>query len=165
MEGEDSKRDAHRVLADHFGRNRMSARSVDELPWQLRQAAEWERLVALLADLRFLDAAWKFAEYEVLRYWATIERESPLRATEAYRDAVSRASGGPGAGGASAGQAGSVATGPTTTGGTTTGGTPPAGNDSGCGCRAVGGACGMFHDRWRSKASRSYCADPFSCHR
>jgi tetratricopeptide (TPR) repeat protein len=95
LESENSKRAAHGTLADYFERERMSVRSVDELPWQLQRASEWERLVALLADLEFLDAAWRLTGYEVLRYWATIERESPLRAVEAYRDAVSRGSGRP----------------------------------------------------------------------
>ena len=90
VEDEDSRRDAHRTLADLFGRDRMSARSIDELPWQFRHAAEWERLSALLSSLEFLEAA-NFED--VQRCWVILERESSFRVASAYQEAIAGASG------------------------------------------------------------------------
>lgn len=88
LRDEAEKLEVHRLLATHFDRDRMSMRSVDELPWHLYEAREWNRLAALLAHVEFLDLAWRVNADQVLRYWTAIERESTLRVTAAYRDAL-----------------------------------------------------------------------------
>ena len=84
----------HEMLANVLRADPLASEyGVRWLPRHLLTLRGWEQLVALLADLTFLDAAWFTDKHEVLRYWATIERESPLRATDAYREAVSNVSG------------------------------------------------------------------------
>ena len=94
---ETSRKAARLDLAAYFMRDRLSVRSVDELPWLLQQAAAWERLAALLADLEFLGRAWSASPQEIRRYWATIESASPLRMAEVYRGVSAASEGGPGA--------------------------------------------------------------------
>ena len=84
----EAKRAAHLRLADNFDRRRLEPRSVDELPWQLRQAESWPRLYELLGDLEFFDRAWASSEFEVLENWSAIEAGSELRLTEVYRPLV-----------------------------------------------------------------------------
>lgn len=91
-----SRAAAHLRLAEHFGHDRMSARAVDELPWQLLRGVRWDRLAGLLVDLPFLDAAWNLNPHDVRRYWAAIEAASQIRMTEAYRDAFESPRGGAG---------------------------------------------------------------------
>ncbi len=69
-------RAAHAQLAAYFAGQARDDRIVDELPWQLARAAEWRRLVELLADLEFFEAAWTLNKDDVRAYWAGIERES-----------------------------------------------------------------------------------------
>ena len=84
----------HEVLARVLGGDRRaSTYSVRWLPRHLLALRQWDLLAALLADLEFLKAAWNSDQYEVLRYWATIERETPIRVTGAYKQALSNANG------------------------------------------------------------------------
>src|SRR5262249_36624993 len=66
----------------------LDARQVDELPWQLPRAEDWQRLYDLLADLRFFDAAWHAAPLEVKAYWAQVEAHTPGRLQTAYRPVI-----------------------------------------------------------------------------
>jgi tetratricopeptide (TPR) repeat protein len=81
----DSERAGHRRLADYFATRALDRRQVEELPWQLARAADWDRLARLLADLRFFDAAWQAGSEEVKAYWARVEAETPARLEGAYR--------------------------------------------------------------------------------
>jgi nephrocystin-3 len=81
-------KDAHIRLADYFETRDLGARKIDEFPWQLAEAAEWQRLYGLLSDLRFLEAAWLVDQFEVKTYWARVEAESALRMDEAYRPVI-----------------------------------------------------------------------------
>jgi nephrocystin-3 len=85
LPAEEDCRHAHLRLAEYFQRLELSARQVDELPWQLAQAKAWQRLYALLAGLQFFDAAWRANEFEVKANWALIEEHSSLRIVDAYR--------------------------------------------------------------------------------
>jgi len=82
---EAARQAAHRRLADYFAGQPLGPRPVDELPWQLGEMQDWQRLYDWLAELRCFDAAWQANQYEVMRYWAQIETQSPLRKVEAYR--------------------------------------------------------------------------------
>ena len=76
---------AHRSLADYFDRQDLGPRKVDELPWQLAAAGEWQRLYDVLADLSFFNAAWIANQFDVKGYWSRVEASSPLRMVDAYR--------------------------------------------------------------------------------
>lgn len=75
---------AHRRLADFFDRSEPGARRVEELPFQLAEAGEWQRLAATLADPTLTDVAWE-AEPAVLRgYWRAVTRETGITPPQAY---------------------------------------------------------------------------------
>ncbi len=76
----------HLQIANYFRDRERNARKVDEYPWQLCEAKEWQRLYDVLADLEFFDAVWTVSQWEVKRYWATIEASSSLRMVKAYEN-------------------------------------------------------------------------------
>lgn len=78
----------HLRLAGYFEGRDLGPRKVDELPWQLNQAEEWQRLHDLLADLPFFQASWEENSFEVKIHWAHIEAESPLRLVDAYAPVI-----------------------------------------------------------------------------
>jgi hypothetical protein len=92
----ESQQEAHLRLAGYFERKRktplqaqlISPRIVDELPWQLAQAKEWQGLYDLLSHLLFFEAAWQANEFEVKAYWAQVEDNSSFRMVEAYREVL-----------------------------------------------------------------------------
>ena len=75
----------HRKLAAYFAQQPLTARHVDERPWQLAEAEEWRHLACLLGEEDFFVKAWQANEYEVRRLWTRIERQSEERMTEIYR--------------------------------------------------------------------------------
>lgn len=87
---EASQRSAHLRLADYFSPRAITSRRVDELPWQLAQAREWNRLSMALSDPRFLLEVMAADEMEGRGYWAQIEAATPLRAVELLKNAVQR---------------------------------------------------------------------------
>ncbi len=89
---EDTRGAAHLRIADYFEGRELGPRQIDELPWQLGQAGEWQRLHDLLADLPFLGALWEANPLEVKSYWARIEEKSPLRLVDAYGSVIARPS-------------------------------------------------------------------------
>ncbi len=60
---------AHRALADRFATREPDARQAEELPYQLRAAAVWERLEALLLDLGRFDLLRARGDGELWSYW------------------------------------------------------------------------------------------------
>jgi len=82
------QRAAHLRLADYFHGRELGRRRVDEEPWQFAQAQAWERLYALVGDLRFFYAAWKASQFEVKAYWAQVEAGSDLRMVNAYQQVL-----------------------------------------------------------------------------
>ncbi|MCJ7664201.1 MAG: NACHT domain-containing protein, partial [Desulfobacterales bacterium] len=80
---------AHLRLAGYFeAQSGQPARRLDEFPWQLVQAGEWQQLYALLGDPEFFKAAWDFNTFEVKAYWAQVEAHSSVRLLDAYRDVI-----------------------------------------------------------------------------
>ena len=60
----------HTRLADYFAPRDLSARKVDELPWQLARAGHPERLKDCLVDLEmFRELSTDTKKYELLGYW------------------------------------------------------------------------------------------------
>lgn len=78
------QRDAHRRLADYFEPRELGPRALDELPWQLADSAEWDRLAARLGDRDFFNAAWIRDEYAVAACWTRLEGGSVWRMTDVY---------------------------------------------------------------------------------
>jgi len=85
---EQNQRRAHLHLADYFERQPASPRRIDELPWQLAQAKEWQRLQMLLTDRFFFKEVWNKNQFEVKTYWTQIETGTNLRIVEAYRSQI-----------------------------------------------------------------------------
>jgi tetratricopeptide (TPR) repeat protein len=78
------QRAAHLRLADYFA-PREGPRKIEELPWQLARAHEWDRLRDLLAELPFLEAATLAAPYDVFARWAELRLHRAQSPLEAYR--------------------------------------------------------------------------------
>jgi tetratricopeptide (TPR) repeat protein len=79
---------AHRTLADYFGNRPFDSRPMDEMPWQLQEAAEWQRLADLLTHPGLFGLLWQEDEFEVKAYWAQIEAHSPLRMEHVYDSVI-----------------------------------------------------------------------------
>lgn len=80
---------AHLRLAEYFEKqDEATVRKVDELPWHLAKASEWQRLYRLLADLDFFSAAWKANNYDVMTYWSQVEAHSKLKCESAYQQVI-----------------------------------------------------------------------------
>ena len=75
---------AHLRLVDYFRKRPISRRTIDELPWQLQEAADWKRLVGLLIDPGQFRVLWDRDQFEVKAYWTQIESHSPVRMERVY---------------------------------------------------------------------------------
>ncbi|HEU4888653.1 MAG TPA: tetratricopeptide repeat protein, partial [Thermoanaerobaculia bacterium] len=73
-----AQRAVHARLADHFEKREAGPRKVEELPWQLARAGEYRRLSRVLADLPFLEQAWKASRVDVESYWGEIYAKAPF---------------------------------------------------------------------------------------
>jgi tetratricopeptide (TPR) repeat protein len=63
-------------------------RKISEQPWQLIKSEQWQNLVALLKETKFLPAAWDLNFDSIFKYWSVIERESKHRAIHEYGDVL-----------------------------------------------------------------------------
>ncbi len=73
----EERRVVHAQLAEYFRtRPRTATRTLDELPWQLREAGDWEGLYEVLADPEFRDALGEVRDYELTGYWLDLERNA-----------------------------------------------------------------------------------------
>lgn len=87
---DDARTQAHLRLAAYFERpvNEPDLildmpRELRELPWQLMAARAWPKLYDLLATPAALEYL-RLTPEDVLRYWAAVQRNSPLRLRDAY---------------------------------------------------------------------------------
>lgn len=63
----------HGNIAEYFSNRSLDERKVDELPWQLEKAQEWERLKNCISDIRmFQTLASEAKKYELVKYWLSI---------------------------------------------------------------------------------------------
>jgi tetratricopeptide (TPR) repeat protein len=88
LSSEISKRTAHKKVADYFAKQSDELRRIDQLPWQLAEAAEWNLLVALLTEPSFFSAIWKEQKNDVKRYWAQTEAGSSYTIVDSYRPVI-----------------------------------------------------------------------------
>ena len=86
LHDEGARISAHLCLADYFAPEKRGPRRLEELPWQLGQAASWDRLSGLLSDPAFFGQLWLLDDYQARVYWAQVEANSDQRATAAYED-------------------------------------------------------------------------------
>lgn len=73
LKTDDQKRSAHLVIADRFEARAPGARQAEELPYQLRAAAAWNRLEALLLDLDRFDLLHARGDSELWSYWLPLK--------------------------------------------------------------------------------------------
>lgn len=86
--GSDRLRTLRTTLADWFSARMDHARTVDELPWLLRETASWNRLYDVLRRPDTFCAIWTRNRYEALSLWAATERHTEHSKFEAYSDAA-----------------------------------------------------------------------------
>jgi tetratricopeptide (TPR) repeat protein len=79
---------AHLRLADYFQSQDLNTRQIDELPWHLSHAKEWDHLHDLLTIPDFLSKAWKDNKYDIKEYWTCLEQQTPYRIIDAYRQCL-----------------------------------------------------------------------------
>lgn len=78
-------RAVHRRLADYFAARPLGERLVNELPWQLAQAGEWDRLRDVLTEPETFGALWGTDQSAVMARWAEAEAASDVRMADSYR--------------------------------------------------------------------------------
>ncbi len=82
------RRAVHKQIADYFDARDADPRQLDELPWQLCRAADWDRLTDRLKALSFLCAAHHHDAYSLMTYWKDIEDNSSYRMEQTYAELV-----------------------------------------------------------------------------
>lgn len=73
---ENKETEAHLCLSEYFVTFDSISRLVDELPWQLTRAKEWEWLKDLLSQPEFFEFAWQYNYIDVMYYWSQLEDNS-----------------------------------------------------------------------------------------
>lgn len=85
--GDESWRAAHRRLAHYFADREVDERQLEELPWQLQHAGEWEQLKDYIATIPiFLALDYGGWKYELIGYWDAIGGRFDV--VEAYRQSL-----------------------------------------------------------------------------
>ena len=85
----DAARAAHLRIADYFGNRQYGiARTMDELPWQLVESHEWNRLARVLSRPKILAAAFALSRSEPKRYWRLIEKNTDLKMPDIFRAVI-----------------------------------------------------------------------------
>ena len=83
------ERGLHVRFADYFGMRELDDRKVDELPWQLAEAKEWEHLQDCVTDMdMFLRLRTEAKQYELMGYWLAMGDRFDM--AEAYNKALNR---------------------------------------------------------------------------
>lgn len=73
-------------IAEHFQGDQRSPRALDERPWQLLKAEDWQGLRAFVTDPELLGLLWQRDRWDVRAYWARIEAAAHGRLPDGYRD-------------------------------------------------------------------------------
>jgi hypothetical protein len=83
---------AHEQLATYFaGIGENTGRKLDELPWQRASAHDWSGLRDTLANPEFMRALDETARFDLRRYWAELETQSPYRLADTYAPVIAHA--------------------------------------------------------------------------
>jgi tetratricopeptide (TPR) repeat protein len=83
------ERQTRERLVEEFSDHWLSPRAIDELPCQLAQLRDWPRLLELLGDLTFFDAAWQTNEVDVRTVWSLMKQVGGLDPMQAFREVLS----------------------------------------------------------------------------
>jgi nephrocystin-3 len=86
----ESEKAARLRLADYFEQGDDTRRKIEELPWQLEKAFEWERLQTLLQALPFLQKMWSWDWIEVVTVWTRLMKETDCRIASSYSSILSK---------------------------------------------------------------------------
>jgi len=79
----------HAELANFFSRFELNERKVDELPFHLEKAGNYQQLKECLVNMDWIDKLYTLSrKFDLLSYWRTLERESTIDVSEAYKQAV-----------------------------------------------------------------------------
>jgi nephrocystin-3 len=84
----DVEKTRHKEIADYFVNTENDYRKADELPWQLKQTGDWDRLAAVMQVPDLLWETWDRNEYEAKEYWTLVEMNTGLSPAEAFREIV-----------------------------------------------------------------------------
>jgi len=93
LPGQEQKRKAHIRLAKHFhidGNFESYPRQIDEYPWQLARACEWESLAEILAMPRIIKWLRNLNPSDSREYWAQIEKNSKFRMVEYFKTSLEK---------------------------------------------------------------------------
>jgi tetratricopeptide (TPR) repeat protein len=89
LEGEmEDEREYHRVLARYFRCQEMTGRALEELPWQLVRAEDWDGLADLLSKQRNFSDLFRLSRSDAKYYWTCLERSSGHKMLEAFAEVV-----------------------------------------------------------------------------
>jgi nephrocystin-3 len=79
----------HLLLADYFDKQELDSRVANELPWQLQQAGEKQRLLRCISDIwMFLQLVEDNQQYELWGYWYKLEPDKTMVGT--YADSLAK---------------------------------------------------------------------------
>ena len=81
-------RDLHRALAGYFLRQPANQRTMDELPWQLVQAEDWDALAELLSDPKRFSALFGLNRSDAKSYWTRLERNSTHKMPQVFAEVI-----------------------------------------------------------------------------
>ena len=84
LSNQSAKANIHNRIANYFICRDSGPRQLEELPWQLSAAENWEDLVTYLTKPEFFDALWQRNPSEVQRYWIQIEAHTKHRIPDSY---------------------------------------------------------------------------------
>lgn len=87
---EERRNELRSRLADDFEKQPVTARRSDELPWLLSTLSLWERLANDLKGRLSLPLTWDLDNFDVKKYWASIEKSSGLRMVQVYQQAIAQ---------------------------------------------------------------------------
>jgi tetratricopeptide (TPR) repeat protein len=69
----------HKKLANYFENNSIENRKVLEMPWQLMQSKQWERLSDTICDKQFFNTLYGLQKPDLHIYWTKIEKDSSIK--------------------------------------------------------------------------------------
>jgi tetratricopeptide (TPR) repeat protein len=88
----------HQKLANYFqkqflymdkaGKETPNVRKIDELPWHLEKAEEWEVLYENISDIYFFGAFWEKAVYDVKRLWNLLQNATSHKIPDTYNNST-----------------------------------------------------------------------------
>lgn len=73
LKTEKTKNDIHLKLAKYFSKNPLSDRSLEELPYHLKQTKQWNKLKNYLTDIDVFLRIYETDEYDLVNYWRSLD--------------------------------------------------------------------------------------------